>query len=123
MNRPPDIAPSDISVRMLLTNLADALRDTGQLGLGLERTLVDVARHGNRAEPVSRQAAQDMDLLLQRLDDLSRFSDDLATQVERQVTVHPATVLSRVRLSGLVHALRDPDKENPGRSDGSVELF
>ncbi|MGB5560607.1 MAG: hypothetical protein WBN04_21655 [Paracoccaceae bacterium] len=114
---------SELSLKVLLRNTAIALRDTQHLALELEDAIIDARTGATDAQTTPHQSGQVLDLLVQRIADLARFSDGLADLMAADIKVNPQGAFDRTQLRDLVSVLRFGTPALASRPAASVDLF
>ena len=113
----------ELPLKVLLHNTAIALRDTRNLALELEDAIIEARTGAAKAQAGSLQSGQMMDLLVQRIADLARFSDGLADLMAEDNKVDPQSALDRTQLRDLASVLRFGSPALVSRPAASVDLF
>ena len=119
--------PEAVPLRDLFASLAEQLRQMALAGRGIEDRVSDVILDGTGGMESLRVSLQGLDHLVQTLNELSHFLDDVALETDghqRLAVVGPAR---RLRLRKLADALgaRLPDPMAPAsqHAAGDVDLF
>lgn len=116
-----------VPLRDLFATLAEQLRQLALAGRGIEDRVGDVIRDGTGGADRLGVSLQGLDHMVQTLNELSHFLDDVALETEghqRLAVVGPAR---RLRLRQLADALGarlpDPMAPSPRHEAGDVDLF
>jgi len=112
-----------VSLSRLLNNLSVALQHTRDLGLELEEHMLDICSGEGRVAKSTEHSLQKMDLLVQKLADLGRFSNGLADLVSQEVEVNPKDALGSMHLRDMAFILESGETATTIRSEGVVDLF
>lgn len=118
--------PGTIPLRDLFATLAEQLRQQALQGRGIEDRVGDVILDGASGAERLRNSLQGLDHIVQTLNELSHFLDDVALETDGHLRLAVAGPARRLRLRQLAEALgarREPIGQTPPHAAGEVDLF
>lgn len=118
--------PETIPLRDLFATLAEQLRQQALQGRGIEDRVGDVILDGAGGAERLRISLQGLDHIVQTLNDLSHFLEDVALETDGHLRLAVAGPARRLRLRKLAEALgarAEPTAPVPLHEAGEVDLF